>query len=69
MNVFGASLFATTPIRSNINLYIRYHAITDGNQVGTVEQAGTHNMFQKDMELLNNSETDMISVCLRGALK
>ena len=27
-----------------------------------VEQAGTHNMFQKDMELLNNSETVMISV-------
>ena len=42
-------------------------AITDGNQVRTVERAGTHNMFQKDMELLNNSETVMISVCLRGA--
>ena len=44
-------------------------AITDGNQVRTVERAGTHNMFQKDMELLNNSETVMISVCLRGARK
>ena len=31
------------------------------------ELAGTSNMFQKDMELLNNSETVMISVCLRGA--
>jgi hypothetical protein len=41
--------------------------IIDGNQVRTVERAGTHNMFQKDMELLNNSETVMISVCLRGA--
>ena len=39
-------------------------AITDGNQVRTVKLAGTHNMFQKDMELFNNSETGMISVCL-----
>ena len=40
---------------------------TERNRVKTVERAGTHNMFQKDMELLNNSETVMISVCLRGA--
>ena len=37
-------------------------AITDGNRVKTVERAGTHNMYQRDMELLNNSETVMISV-------
>ena len=35
-------------------------AIKDGNHVRTVELAGTHNMFQKVVELLNNSETVMM---------
>ena len=40
-------------------------AIIDGNQDKTVWQVGFWNTFQKGTAHLNNSGTDMISVCIR----
>mmetsp|Transcript_37522 Transcript_37522/g.67574 ORF Transcript_37522/g.67574 Transcript_37522/m.67574 type:complete len:107 (-) Transcript_37522:66-386(-) len=40
-------------------------ATIDGSQAKIAEQAGSQNIPQKDMELLNSLETDMIFVCIR----
>ena len=40
-------------------------ATVDGSQAKIAEQAGPQNIPQKDIELLNSLETDMVFVCIK----